>query len=69
LPEPCPTLHVYSQPEDPGLLEAQEAYAADHAWFRVRRLAARSHFPMFEVPDEVVAEILGFRAELPGARD
>jgi pimeloyl-ACP methyl ester carboxylesterase len=67
LPEPCPTLHVYSQPEDPGLLAAQEAFAADHPWFQVRRLAARSHFPMFEVPDEVAAEILAFRAGLPAA--
>jgi hypothetical protein len=57
LDPPPRTLHLYAQPSDPGLLAAQQAYAADHPWFAVRQLAARSHFPMFEVLDELTDEI------------
>lgn len=53
LESPVPTLHLYSQPADPGYLAAQQAFAAEHPWFSVRRLEARSHFPMFEVPEEI----------------
>lgn len=59
---PVPTLHLYSQPADPGYLEAQEAFAAEHPWFQVCRLPARSHFPMLEVPEVVAAEIEHFVA-------
>src|SRR5262249_11310060 len=60
LSDPCPPLHVYAQPADDAVLAAQQAYGAEHPWFRVHRLTARSHFPMFEVPDEVVAAIEDF---------
>jgi pimeloyl-ACP methyl ester carboxylesterase len=56
----CPTLHVYAQPHDDGFLGAQRRYADAHPWFDVRRLDARSHFPMFEVPDDVASIIEGF---------
>ena len=46
-----PTLHLYVQPADPGLLAAQQQYATEHPWFEVERLDAGSHFPMIEVPD------------------
>jgi pimeloyl-ACP methyl ester carboxylesterase len=58
--QPCPTLHVYAQPAAPEVLAAQEEYAAEHPWFSVRRLDARSHFPMFEVPEEMVRTIESF---------
>ncbi len=61
---PCPTLHLYAQPADDAVLAAQLAYGAEHPWFRVHRLAARSHFPMFEVPDEVAAAIEDFLCTL-----
>lgn len=64
LPEPCPALHVYAQPADDTVLAAQVAYAATHPWFAVHRLSARSHFPMFEVPEEMTAVIEGFVREL-----
>ena len=57
-----PVLHLYAQPEDPGYLAAQQAFAAAHAWFAVTRLAASSHFPMLEVPDEMAAAIEQFVA-------
>jgi pimeloyl-ACP methyl ester carboxylesterase len=67
LAPPVPVLHLYAQPDDPGVLAAQQGFAAAHPWFRVARLAARSHFPMFEVPDRMAAEIEGFAATLPAA--
>jgi pimeloyl-ACP methyl ester carboxylesterase len=56
----CPTLHLYAQPTDDGYLAAQEDFAAGHPWFRVHRVAATSHFPTLEVPDEIAAHIDGF---------
>jgi pimeloyl-ACP methyl ester carboxylesterase len=54
---PCPTLHVYAQPHDDAYLAAQQDVAADLGWFHVHRLAATSHFPCLEVPDETVTVI------------
>jgi pimeloyl-ACP methyl ester carboxylesterase len=62
LDPPVPTLHLYGQPPDPGYLAAQEAFAAQQPWFRVRRLEARSHFPTIEAPAEVSAAIEAFVA-------
>jgi pimeloyl-ACP methyl ester carboxylesterase len=58
--QPCPTLHLYAQPAADEVLAAQQQYAAAHPWFSVERLDARSHFPMFEVPEEMVAAIEEF---------
>ena len=58
--QPCPVLHLYAQPTDPGHLAAQQAWAREHGWFSVRRLEAASHFPMFEVPAEMVAAMEEF---------
>ena len=59
LEKPVSVMHLYAQ-EPPGYLAAQEAFAAEHPWFTVRRIAARSHFPMTEVPDVVAAELEQF---------
>jgi pimeloyl-ACP methyl ester carboxylesterase len=59
--KPIPVLHVYAQ-EPPGYLEAQQAFAVEHPWFSVRRVEARSHFPMTEVPSVVATEIENFVA-------
>ena len=58
--QPCPTLHLYAQPAADEVLAAQQEYAATHPWFSVQRLDARSHFPMFEVADDMVAAIEAF---------
>jgi pimeloyl-ACP methyl ester carboxylesterase len=58
-----PTLHLYAQPEDPMYLQAQQAFAAEHPWFRVQQLQARSHFPMFEAPDVMASAIEAFVGE------
>jgi pimeloyl-ACP methyl ester carboxylesterase len=58
--QPCPTLHLYAQPAADEVLAAQLDYAVTHPWFKVRRLDARSHFPMFEVPETMVNEIESF---------
>jgi pimeloyl-ACP methyl ester carboxylesterase len=55
-----PTLHLYGQPRHPGYLAAQEALAAQHPWFEVRRLEVRSHFPTIEAPDKVAEAVESF---------
>jgi pimeloyl-ACP methyl ester carboxylesterase len=61
----CPVLHLYAQPRDPAYLDAQQALAAAEPWFDVRRLDARSHFPMLEVPDEMAEAIEAHVGRLP----
>ncbi len=60
LDPPPPTLHLYAQPSDPAFLDAQRQFSQAHPWFNVERLGASSHFPMFEVPDEVVGRLLSW---------
>jgi pimeloyl-ACP methyl ester carboxylesterase len=55
-----PVLHLYAQPADTAYLTAQQAFCAGHPWFRVSRLNARSHFPMFETPIDLAEAILHF---------
>lgn len=62
LDPPVPVLHLYAQPEDPGFLQAQDAFAAAHSWFTVRKLSARSHFPTVEVPADMATAIESFIA-------
>lgn len=62
LTPPCPTLHVYAQPGDDAFLIAQQSQAARYRWFEVHRLEARSHFPMFEVPEQLTDTIERFVA-------
>jgi len=57
---PVPVMHLYAQPEDSRYLAAQEYFASSHSWFRVRRLTARSHFPMFDIPDAIAKAIEAF---------
>lgn len=59
---PLPVLHLYAQPTDASFLAAQEAFAASHPWFSVRKLDATSHFPMVEVPGEMASAIESFVA-------
>jgi pimeloyl-ACP methyl ester carboxylesterase len=60
LTPPCPVLHLYSQPRDPGYLAAQQEFARTHPWFKVQRLDAHSHFPALEAPETVAKAILEF---------
>jgi pimeloyl-ACP methyl ester carboxylesterase len=62
LEPPVPVLHLYAQPDDPGYLAAQRSFSAAHPWFQVSRLGARSHFPMYEVPEEMAMAIERFVA-------
>lgn len=62
LEPPVPVLHLYAQPEDPGYLAAQRSFSAAHPWFQVSRPGAHSHFPMYEVPDEMAVTIERFAA-------
>jgi pimeloyl-ACP methyl ester carboxylesterase len=49
--------HLYGQPSVPEYLEAQQRFAAEHDWYSVHRIEARTHFSMIEAPDEVASEI------------
>ena len=60
LQSPVPVLHIYAQPDDPAYLDAQQAFAAEHPWFHVVKLHARTHFPMFETPSAVTDAINAF---------
>ena len=60
LDPPLPVLHLYAQPEEPRYLAAQQSFAAAHSWFTVLRLNARSHFPIFEVPEAIASAIEQF---------
>ena len=57
LDPPVPVLHVYGQPHDPEYLALQERFAAEHDWFSVRKLEARTHFAMLEEPEAVADAI------------
>lgn len=57
-----PTTHLYAQPADPAFLAAQADFAVGHPWFSVERLDAASHFPVFEVPDEIAARLAAIAA-------
>jgi pimeloyl-ACP methyl ester carboxylesterase len=60
-----PVLHLYAQPEDPVYLAAQQAFAANHPWFTVWKLEARSHFPTLEVAEQIAAAIEQFVVQEP----
>jgi len=55
-----PVLHLYAQPDEPRYLIAQRCFADEHHWYSVIKLDARSHFPMFEAPQEMSGEIERF---------
>ena len=57
LDSPPRVLHLYGQPPSKEYLEAQQRFAAEHEWFTVRRVEARTHFLMIERPNEVASEI------------
>lgn len=60
-------LHLYAQPNDEGYLTAQQAYAPRSHGSTCSVLRPRSHFPMLEVPAELVAHIETFLWSLPAA--
>lgn len=57
-----PVMHVYGQPTAPEFLASQEAFAAEHAWFSVRKLPGVTHFAMIETPAELARAIEDFVA-------
>lgn len=62
LEPPVPVLHLYAQPDDPAYLAAQQSLSAAHPWFQVRKLDARTHFPMLEAQAPIVVAIERFLA-------
>ncbi|GAC1690953.1 MAG: alpha/beta fold dioxygenase AqdC [Ktedonobacteraceae bacterium] len=62
LQPPVTSLHLYTQPDDPTYLAIQQGFAEKHPWFNVQKIAAPSHFPMIEVPQQVAQAIERFVA-------
>jgi pimeloyl-ACP methyl ester carboxylesterase len=60
LTPPPQTLHIYGQPDDPGYLAGQQAFAAENPWFHVHKVEALSPFAAFEMPDALAAIIEAF---------
>jgi pimeloyl-ACP methyl ester carboxylesterase len=60
LEPPAPVLHAYGQPHDPEYLELQRLYAAEHDWFTVLKLDARTHFAMLEEAPRLADAIESF---------
>ncbi|MDX1934985.1 MAG: alpha/beta hydrolase [Capsulimonadales bacterium] len=64
----APTLHVYAQPKDPGYKAAQEQFGQANPWYEIAFLPeAKSHFPAFEVADEMATAIDTFVKRTGGA--
>jgi pimeloyl-ACP methyl ester carboxylesterase len=57
---PPEVLHLYAQPDGPEFFAAQQNYAKLNPWFHVQKLSAKSHFPMFEVPEAMAEAIEQF---------
>lgn len=49
-------LHLYAQPDAPSFLEAQEKFSGSNPWFSAKKLNAKSHFPMLELPEKMAEE-------------
>jgi pimeloyl-ACP methyl ester carboxylesterase len=64
LDPPARVLHIYAQPADESFLSAQQAYAADRHWFRVKRVEGSTHFPTLEAPDAVADALEAFASEV-----
>ena len=51
---------MYGQPQDPEYLDVQHRFAAEHDWFSVLKLDARTHFAMLEAASEVADAVEAF---------
>jgi hypothetical protein len=61
-------LHLYAQPNGAGYLQAPKEFACEHPRFEVKWLEALMHLPMYEVPEQMAADIDEFvaRVQEPG---
>ena len=65
---PAPVLHLVPARGEPGRMEREQAYSAEHHWYRAAPLEARSHFPLFEDPRQAADEIERFVRRVGGRR-
>lgn len=63
---PPPVLHLVPAGSDPGVTAREQAYSAEHLWYRAAPLDARSHFPLFEAPRQAADEIERFVRRVGG---
>lgn len=60
LKEKSKVLHIYGQPDIVEYYNSQVNFSKSNSWFTVKKLNAKSHFPMFEIPEELSQTILDF---------
>ncbi|NLE23455.1 MAG: alpha/beta hydrolase [Actinobacteria bacterium] len=63
-----PVLHLVPAGSSSCIAEREQAYAAEHHWYHVAILEARSHFPLFEAPRQAAEEIERFVERVGGRR-
>ena len=68
LEHPPPVLHLVPAAEDAFSFERQLAYETEHRWYHAAELPARSHFPLFEAPQQAAEEIERFVLRVGGRR-
>jgi pimeloyl-ACP methyl ester carboxylesterase len=61
-------LHLVPSRDDTCSFEGHRAYAAEHQWYHAVALPARSHFPLFEAPEQAADQIERFAARVGGRR-
>ena len=66
LEQPLPVLHLVPSTGDTCSFEGQRAYEAEHHWYHAAALPARSHFPLFEAPQQAADEIERFVTRVGG---
>ena len=59
LEHPPSVLHLVPSGDDTCSFEGHRAYAAEHHWYHAAALPARSHFPLFEAPQQAAERSSG----------
>jgi pimeloyl-ACP methyl ester carboxylesterase len=55
-----PLLHLVPSVADTCSFAGQRAYMDEHSWYHAAELPARSHFPLYEAPEQAVVQIEDF---------
>lgn len=64
----APVLHLVPTAADTCSFAEHRGFAAEHAWYHAAGLPARSHFPLFEAPEQAAREIEAFVQRVGGGR-
>lgn len=62
----APVLHLVPTAPHTCSFAEHRGFAAEHAWYHAAELPARSHFPLFEAPEQAAREIEAFVQRVRG---